>query len=174
MFQVTRLPAPEEVKWKALHVKEGSWESGYWGKNERRAGVEGLNVLAFMPLEVSCLQHCSIPLPTEGRGIYLICGGKKWWRERSYYSNNRKWGREERRKSGNERQSKGQKPFDVELLWLWWEAHLYCSGALCLDLKRADLDNPLEFFEAYFLIKEHRLLETMTMGLAYCLPCQFI
>lgn len=38
--------------------------------------MQGLYVLAFMPLEVSYLQYCTIPLPMEGRGIYLICGKK--------------------------------------------------------------------------------------------------
>lgn len=87
---------------------------------------------------------------------------------RSYSSDNSKWGSEERRKSDNDRQRKGQKSFDVELLRLWWEGHLYCSGALCPDLKQADSDNSLEISEAYFLIKEHHLLETMAVGLTYC------
>lgn len=82
--------------------------------------------------------------------------------------------REGKGKSGIERQRKGERSFDVRLVWLRWESHLCCSGVLCPDLKRADSDSSLEPWEAYFLIKERYLLETMTVGLFHCLPCQFI
>lgn len=170
MFQVTRSSTREEGKWKTCLMFKGSHEKagieggmeGKWVQIERTWGW-GLSVLAVVPANKF---YCTSQYWQRGGGLCPSVEKEEEQPDQGEKGNRWYKVRDGRRKIGNDTQSKGQRSFDVTLVWLQWESHLYCSGALCPDLKRADSDSSLEPSEAYFLIKECYLWETLTVGLS--------
>lgn len=85
MFQVARSPTTEEVKWKTLDVKGGSWESGQWERNERRAGVHWKDSGIICPCIYANKDVSYFTVFDREEGGYILSVEKEkgwWWREK--------------------------------------------------------------------------------------------